>query len=120
MDYLGQQAGVGGASVDRQFRVATLSGDALLALAQRLWDAQDTRGSATTVTMTDDEIVQRFGHLFNNTGNNDPKELLARLNSSERLAFTNIPVLVMASCQQAQVTLIRSLMESGMLKEKGL
>lgn len=74
--------------------------------------------SATDCTgPTDGEIVARFGHLLNNTGGNPPLELLSRLDSEERLAFSNLFVFTIAAGVRAQVDLLKHLDVLGLLTD---
>lgn len=56
--------------------------------------------------------------LLNNTGGNDPQNLLDRLNNEDRLMHTNVVVAVLASMCQAQLTLLLRLKEEGLLRER--
>ncbi|AWN07800.1 hypothetical protein HOT31_gp130 [Microbacterium phage Hendrix] len=56
-----------------------------------------------------ERIVEKYGHLLNNTGGNEPLELLRRLNTEERLMTTNMPVAVLAIAVQSQISLLITL-----------
>ncbi|QNJ56015.1 hypothetical protein SEA_RASPUTIA_125 [Microbacterium phage Rasputia] len=60
-------------------------------------------------------IVDTYGEFFNNTGGNDPLDLLTRLHREEYLVSTNMPVAMLAMAQLAQVNLIRTLENEGKL-----
>lgn len=60
-------------------------------------------------------VIEKFGHLLNNTGGNDPLALLNRYHTDDNLMKTNIFVFTMATAVDAQVTLLRRLMKEGIL-----
>lgn len=60
-------------------------------------------------------VTETYGHLFNNTGGNEPLKLLTRLNREERLMTTNLPVAVLAIAVQSQISLILTLEKEGLL-----
>lgn len=60
-------------------------------------------------------VAAEYGHLLNNTGGNEPLELLTRLNREERLMTTNLPVAVLAIAVQSQISLILTLEKEGLL-----
>ena len=60
-------------------------------------------------------VVEKYGHLINNTGGNEPLDLLERLNRNERLMTTNMPVAVLAIAVQSQISLILTLEKEGLL-----
>lgn len=63
----------------------------------------------------DARVAQKYAHLLNNTGGNDPMDLLRRLDTERNLATTNIFVFTLAAAVQSQVTLLRRLEKEGML-----
>lgn len=67
------------------------------------------------VTPKQKEIVKRFGSLFNNTGGNDPLDLLNDFQkpSPNNLMRTNIVRFTLAMAVKAQVGLIATLQEEG-------
>lgn len=65
------------------------------------------------------ELVTRYGHLFNNTGGNEPIELLHDLVDPKQrgIASTNMPRFVLAVGIQCQTFLMARLERDGLLKE---
>lgn len=60
-------------------------------------------------------VIEKYGHLMNNTGGNEPLELLRRLNDDDRLMSTNIVVATLAMGIHAQVQLLKTLEKNGLL-----
>ncbi|WP_394941189.1 hypothetical protein [Psychromicrobium sp. YIM B11713] len=67
---------------------------------------------------TTEYILENFGHLLTNAGGNEPAELLRRLNTDDNLVTTNLPVFTMAVAVQAQVHLLKELIETGRLSSE--
>lgn len=61
------------------------------------------------------QIVAEYGELFNNTGGNDPIDMLRALNTNKRLMSVNIVVFVLATAVQSQIVLIKRLKKEGKL-----
>lgn len=63
------------------------------------------------ITLEEHQIIQSYEHLFNNTGGNDPAELLNDLKGpgGGRMMQTNIVRYLLAFAVMSQVTLLRSL-----------
>lgn len=63
----------------------------------------------TRATWAPDEttvhIVEKYGHLLNNTGGNDPIDLLRDLATNDRLMTVNLPVAVLAIAVKSQITI---------------
>jgi len=64
--------------------------------------------------MTKEEIVAKYGHLINNTGGNDPLELVKRL-EEPRLMSTNVVVFTLAVAVEGQIALLQRLDKEGLL-----
>ena len=64
------------------------------------------------ITDEQKKIVKEYGHLFNNTGGNDPLELIEREGVTY---FNNVVVAELQGCCYAQVLLIQRLMKEGLL-----
>ncbi|GAA3751609.1 hypothetical protein [Micromonospora maritima] len=60
--------------------------------------------------------MEQYRDLIGNTGGNTVEDLLYRLETTERLAFTNIVVFTMATDVKAQVGLLYRLRQAGMLR----
>ena len=60
------------------------------------------------------KIVKKFGHLYNNTGGNDPLELMGREGVTY---FNNCVVAELQGCCWAQTLLIERLMAEGIIAE---
>ncbi len=67
------------------------------------------------ITPRQAELIARYGHLLNNTGGNDPADLLHDLKTSKNLAATNIVVFTLAASVQSQLTLLGTLESQGLL-----
>lgn len=65
--------------------------------------------------MTEEEALEKYGHLLNNTGGNDPAELIERLKDG-KLFSTNVVVYLMATEVRSQLNLLRRLHKEGLLK----
>lgn len=63
------------------------------------------------------EMVERFGHLLNNTGGNDPLDLLNDFNrpSPNNLMAVNIVRFTLAMGVHTQVGLLRRLINEGLI-----
>jgi hypothetical protein len=61
------------------------------------------------------QIVQEYGHLLNNTGGNNPLDLLRQMHTERYLPSTNVVVWSLAMAVNAQVNLIKRLKEEGLL-----
>ena len=61
-------------------------------------------------------ILNNYGSLFNNTGGNDPAELLEDFYHHENLFATNIVRYLLAMAVYAQVALIKTLIREGLLQ----
>jgi hypothetical protein len=81
---------------------------------------------STTITVQPDDkhpavsawqrdLVSRYGEHLNNTGGNDPLDLLNDLATKKNLASTNIIVFTLAVSVSSQVSLLRALDEAGLL-----
>lgn len=79
----------------------------------------NTATENTKPTWTPDEttvhIVEKYGHLLNNTGGNDPIDLLRRLATNENLMTVNLPVAVLAIAVLSQIRLLARLEKEGLL-----
>lgn len=77
----------------------------------------DTTEKYPHVTDLQRDIVARYGEHLNNTGGNDPLDLLNRLANpkSRNLATTNIVVFTLAVSVQSQVGLLAHLEREGIL-----
>ena len=60
-------------------------------------------------------VVEKYGHLLNNTGGNDPIDLLRDLNTNDRLLTVNMPVAILAIAVQGQLGLLIRLEKEGLL-----
>ena len=60
-------------------------------------------------------VVEKYGHLLNNTGGNDPIDLLRDLNTNDRLLTVNMPVAILAIAVQSQLGLLIRLEKEGLL-----
>ena len=61
-------------------------------------------------------ILNNYGSLLNNTGGNDPAELLEDFYNHENMFATNIVRYLLAMAVLAQVTLIKTLIREGLLQ----
>ena len=61
-------------------------------------------------------ILNNYGSLLNNTGGNDPAELLLDFYNDENLLATNIVRYLMAMAVLAQVILIKTLIREELLQ----
>lgn len=70
------------------------------------------------VTAKERETIKRYGHLFNNTGGNDPMDLLNDFNkpSPNNLMRVNIVRFTLAMAVHAQVGIIRTLHDEGIIR----
>ena len=64
-------------------------------------------------TETQRRIVATYGEHLNNTGGNDPLDLLERIATQERLLSTNLPVAILAMSVSSQITLLATLEKAG-------
>ena len=59
-------------------------------------------------------ILDKYRHLFNNTGGNDPRELIER----EGITYFNNPIAAeLQGCCLAQMLLISKLIQEGIIKQ---
>lgn len=80
-----------------------------------LFDADPEVGAVAPRDMTEDEVIEKFGHLLNNTGGNEPRELLHRYRTTDNLAQTNIFVFTLGVSVTSQLTLLRTLLKEGII-----
>jgi hypothetical protein len=79
-------------------------------------DPTGPRADYPRVSDLEREVIETYGHLFNNTGGNDPLDLLNRFNEpGSTIARTNFVVFTLATAVHAQVLLIVTLVKKGLL-----
>lgn len=77
------------------------------------WSAFEANTGDTTMTISTEAVLAKYGPQLTNTGGNDPADLLHRLNTEDNLVRTNLPVFTCAVAVQAQVELLKKLVEAG-------
>lgn len=61
------------------------------------------------------DMIDKYGTVLNNTGGNDPRNLLERFATEPRLASSNIVVFTLACSIRSQLQLLLVLEEKGIL-----
>lgn len=59
------------------------------------------------------DLIDKYGTLLNNTGGNDPRDLLQRFHDEPRMASTNIVLYLLACSVRSQLRLLLVLEERG-------
>lgn len=61
------------------------------------------------------DVLEQYGDLLNNTGGNDPRDLLEDFLVDERMASANVVRFTLAVAVGSQVQLLAALMEAGLI-----
>lgn len=60
-------------------------------------------------------LLEKYGHLLNNTGGNDPVDLMREYHTNDNLMTVNIVVFTLAVSVESQLNLLRKLIKEGLL-----